>query len=121
MFCKNCGKEIACGTKFCPECGSSQETDTILKGKPSNQREEIRGKACSQKSRTITALLAFLLGFIGVHRFYVGKVGTGILLILCTCCFGLGVIWAFIDLIVILCGNFTDKDGQCVTDWTVKY
>ena len=36
----------------------------------------------SKKSRTVASILCFLLGFIGVHRFYTGKVGTGIIMFL---------------------------------------
>ena len=62
----------------------------------------------SPKSWVTTLLLSIFLGGLGVHRFYVGKVGTGILMILT--CGGLGV-WALIDLIMIIIGNFKDSDG----------
>jgi len=42
----------------------------------------INSENTSKKSRTVASILCFLLGFIGVHRFYVGKVGTGILMML---------------------------------------
>lgn len=66
-------------------------------------------------------LLSFFLGTFGAHRFYVGKVGSGIAMLLLTLSFfGLIVsaIWAFIDWIIILTGNFTDKEGFKITDWT---
>ena len=61
----------------------------------------------SEKAFVTTVLLCFFLGPLGVHRFYVGKVGTGILQLLT---FGGLGIWALIDLIMIACGSF--KDGQ---------
>lgn len=63
----------------------------------------------SAKSKVTAALLCAFLGFFGVHRFYVGKVGTGILwLISFFGFFGIGVL---IDFIMILSGSFRDKGG----------
>ena len=62
----------------------------------------------SEKGFVPTVLLCFFLGGFGIHRFYAGKVGTGILMLLTLG--GLGI-WTIIDFIVIVCGNFTDKDG----------
>ena len=61
----------------------------------------------SEKVFVTTLLLCILLGGFGVHRFYVGKVGTGILMLIT---FGGLGIWQLIDLIIIACGSF--KDGQ---------
>ena len=60
-------------------------------------------------------LLCFFFGIFGVHRFYVGKVGTGILQIVTLG--GLGI-WTLIDLIMIIVGAFTDKEGNKITQWT---
>lgn len=62
-----------------------------------------------------TFLLCLLFGIIGVHRFYVGKITTGILQLITLG--GLGI-WALIDLVMILCGVFTDSDGDPITKWT---
>ena len=69
----------------------------------------------SEKNRMITLLLCLFLGGLGIHRFYVGKVGTGILTIVTV--FGFIGIWPLIDLIMIAAGKFTDKGGQPVLAW----
>lgn len=74
----------------------------------------------STKSRTITTVLAFFLGGIGVHRFYVGKTGTGLLQILLTISI-VGLIvaipWVWIDIILAATGNFKDKDNLVIANW----
>lgn len=65
----------------------------------------------SEKEWLITLLLSLFLGTIGVHRFYVGKIGTGILQLITLG--GCGV-WTLIDIIMILTGNFKDKDGNTI-------
>ena len=68
----------------------------------------------SSKSRLVALLLCFFFGVFGVHRFYVGKVGTGLLQLFTIG--GLGL-WAFIDLIIIAVGSFSDKAGKTVFRW----
>ena len=56
-------------------------------------------------------LLCFFLGALGLHRFYVGKIGTGILMLLTLGGFG---IWVIIDFVMIVVGKFTDKQGHAL-------
>jgi TM2 domain-containing membrane protein YozV len=60
-------------------------------------------------------LLCFFLGVFGAHRFYVGKIGTGILQIVTLG--GLGI-WSLVDFILIIVGAFKDKQGRPVLVWT---
>ena len=55
------------------------------------------------------ALLCFFLGGLGAHRFYTGKVGTALLMIIT---FGGLGIWVLIDFVMILTGGFKDKEGR---------
>lgn len=65
----------------------------------------------SSKTWSVTLVLCILLGFIGFHRFYVGKAGTAILMLLTFGGFG---IWVLVDLIRIIINNFTDEEGKIV-------
>jgi TM2 domain-containing membrane protein YozV len=68
----------------------------------------------SDKSRLVAFLLCFFLGYLGIHRFYTGKIGTGIIWLLTLGCLGFGTL---IDWIMILCGTFKDKQGLVVKNW----
>ncbi len=65
----------------------------------------------SEKGFVPAILLCFFLGTLGVHRFYVGKVGTGLLQLVTIGGFGL---WTLIDFIMIVSGNFKDKAGLSI-------
>jgi TM2 domain-containing membrane protein YozV len=56
-----------------------------------------------------------LFCWLGIHRFFIGKIGTGILMLLTLG--GLGI-WIVIDLILILLGEFKDPEGRKVVRWT---
>lgn len=107
MYCKNCGKQISDNAKFCDGCGtptveSSGSVINII------NTPSACASGASEKNKWIAFILCFFLGGLGIHRFYVGKIGTGILWLFTVGLFGIG---ALIDLIVIICGNFTDKHG----------
>lgn len=65
----------------------------------------------SQKSKGVALVLCVLLGYMGIHRFYVGKIGTGILWLLTLGCFGIGWI---VDIVMLCCNKFADKSGAII-------
>ena len=104
MFCQNCGKEIYDGAVVCTFCGCA------TKNAYANQNNVNASNGdYSEKDWLVTLLLCLFLGGIGIHRFYAGKTGTGILWLLTLGCFGIGTL---IDLIMILTGSFTDGNGK---------
>ncbi|QEE09140.1 TM2 domain-containing protein [Bartonella kosoyi] len=73
----------------------------------------------TENSRIMFALLCWCAGIFGVHRFMVGRVRTGVLmLVLSLSVVGLMItgVWAIVDFILILAGKFTDKNGNQITD-----
>ena len=64
----------------------------------------------------VTALLLCLfLGWLGAHRFYAGKVGTGVVMLITLWIFTLALpIWRLIDLNLIATGSFRDGDGLLI-------
>ena len=111
IFCPSCGSVIKKGVKFCPNCGKSPES--MSKDEPvepiislSEQREK------REQRWLICLLLCIFLGGFGAHRFYTGKIGTAILMIVTFGGFG---IWCIIDIITIAVGKFRDKNGNYIT------
>ena len=129
MYCKHCGKQVEDTAAFCQHCGgnlgtvSNQETvrqEPVKQAVPEapqqpvinivNQNTNVNSNfGYIHKRKWVAFFLCLLLGYFGVHRFYVGKVGTGIIWLLT---FGLCGIGWLLDLILILFGGFRDKVGQ---------
>ncbi len=76
--------------------------------------EPLKSNEISPKSRLPALLLCLFVGTLGAHRFYVGKIGTAILMIVTLG--GLGI-WTVVDLIFIAVGSFRDKQGKRVYRW----
>jgi len=85
---------------------------------PETRRQEV--EYVSDKNRLVALLLALLVGVFGVHRFYVGKTATGLLMVLLDLTlvgFAITGIWSMVDAILIALGEFTDADGDKVVFW----
>lgn len=108
MYCPHCGKQIPDNADVCIHCGKFVKSYGGDYG-PRNKPRTFPG----QKSRIAAGLLGIFLGGIGVHRFYLGYTGIGIIQILVTAItLGIGSIWGFIEGILILSGSFNeDSDG----------
>ena len=103
VFCRGCAKEMHESALSCPHCGAVQGVNNLTT------------PGGSEKRILPAFLLCILFGIFGVHRFYVGKIGTGIFQLLTLGIFG---IWTLIDLIMIICGIFRDAAGKKITQWT---
>lgn len=109
-FCKSCGGKIAEKAVICPLCGCQVEEMPANVQQPqivinnsnmnTNTNQNIIGAAGGRlKNKWVAFLLCFFLGYLGVHRFYEGKIGSGILYLLTVGLFGIG--W-LIDCLILL-------------------
>lgn len=73
-----------------------------------------RGFYMEKKSFLATEIMCLFLGVLGVHRYYTGYIGLGILQTLTLGCCG---IWTFIDLIFISLGKYKDAQGNELEDY----
>lgn len=118
--CPVCGAPME--NSSCGYCGYKEESvsnsTTIAppSGQPAGQPQIIINNqtvsnpvvvpGVSSKNKMVALLLCIFLGWVGAHRFYVGKIGTGILYLFTAGLFGIG--WV-IDIILIVAGSFKDQ------------
>lgn len=148
-FCFKCGFKTGDGQGYCDKCGvkasgatcvncgniienykeEEKENNYNEQGYNSNNNESYSNNYNNQtnnnyvtkrpKSKIAAGILGILVGGLGIHRFYLGYVGIGILQIVVTVitC-GAGSLWGFIEGILILCGSTitTDADGVPLSD-----
>lgn len=119
MYCKNCGQQIDDKAVVCIHCGVATREEQHVQqpvinivntNTNSNRNYNHSGRGYyAHKSKWTAFFLCLFLGFFGAHRFYVGKAGTGLIWLFTGGLCGIGWI---IDMIMILCGGFRDKNGM---------
>ncbi|WP_369294989.1 NINE protein [Acutalibacter sp.] len=104
MFCKHCGAQIDSDCVVCPRCGKqvgelkSSQQPVIINNTNVNQNT-VGGYVGRPKDKIVALLLCIFLGTFGVHKFYEGKIGMGLLYLFTFGLFGIG--W-LVDIIIIL-------------------
>ena len=106
-FCKYCGVKIPMDAVICTACGRQVEELKTANAQPPNiiitntntNKNVVGGRTGKEKSKWVALILCLFLGYLGIHRFYEGKVLSGILWM---CTLGLGGMGILIDLFIIL-------------------
>ena len=112
-YCTHCGARIAIDAVICTHCGRqvselraaqpNMAQPQVIINNNNNNNNNVNTAFIPMgrpKNKWLAFFLCFFLGVFGIHRFYEGKIGTGLLWLFTFCLFGLG--W-FIDLIILLC------------------
>ena len=133
IFCTQCGKAMRVAplhlqvTVACPHCGQVLEPWRVAQAtKPGNAPpapppmvgypRPMTG-ALSSRSKVLAGVLGIVFGSLGIHRFYLGYIGIGILQIILTLAtFGAAGIWGFVEGILCLTGHLRDVDGLPLRD-----
>ena len=109
VFCTTCGKQLHASAPTCPGCGAQQSVSAVpVAVAPA------AGYA-TDKRILPAAILCFLFGVFGAHRFYIGKIGSAVAMLLT---FGGLGIWMLVDFVLLVTGSFKDVNGVRITEWT---
>jgi TM2 domain-containing membrane protein YozV len=127
IFCSRCGQSMAVAPEHmnrvvgCPHCSQHLEPWRVAAAgavpPPLQAGAAYYPAGYSSRSKVVAGVLGILLGGLGIHRFYMGYIGIGILQILVTICTsGVGHIWGLVEGILCLTGNMRDVDGRPLRD-----
>ena len=98
-YCANCGSQVHPNAVVCVSCGAAIRPGIVYP----------QGGEMGDKDWLTTLLLCIFFGYLGIHRFYTGHTGIGVIQLLTGG--GCGV-WYLIDLIYIIIGKYKDANGS---------
>ena len=107
-FCKHCGAKIPSAAVICTHCGCQveemkqhEQPSIVINNANNNTNTNVNAAmfGVRVKNKWVAFVLCVLLGYLGAHKFYEGRVGAGILYLFTFGIFGIG--W-LIDCIVLL-------------------
>jgi hypothetical protein len=108
-MCVACGTPPKAGDKFCYNCKAETNASSTICMKCGVSLKETAPVQEEGRDWLTALLLCFFLGVFGVHRFYTGHTGIGVVQLLTLG--GCGI-WALIDFIMIIVGSFRDAEGH---------
>lgn len=127
-YCQHCNTQYPDSIQFCPQCGAPlQHVEATPPpygygnggGTPyyANGNDAFSPSGPEGKCRGVAALLAIIVGTLGVHYFYLGKVAGGLLtILLCAVTCGLWSVVVFIQGILMLCMTNEEFERKYVTN-----